>query len=201
MEHTPHRDTFLSLAALFEGGLVVVALLIGWGFDVDPLERFAWEWSAVGWGLAGVVPLYSTFLLFARFPVGPLGEIKQLLLELLGPILVNCRKTEMAVIALLAGLGEEVLFRGLLLPLTGGDSFYFGLIWSSLLFGLAHAITPTYVVLAAIAGAYLAVQWQLTDNLLVPIITHAVYDYLAFVKLSSLYRLSSETNRDSEAEI
>ena len=201
MEQTPHRDTFLTLAALFEGGLVVVALLVGWCFDVNPLEDFAWRWSAVGWGLAGVLPMYAAFLLFDRYPIGPLGEIKNLLLEMLGPILANCRYIDLAAIALLAGVGEEILFRGLLLPLTGGDSFYWGLLFSSLLFGLAHAITPTYVVLAAIAGVFLALQWHLTGNLLVPIITHAVYDYLAFIKVAALYRQSSEANREPTAEL
>jgi hypothetical protein len=191
MEQVSDRNSFLALAALFEGGLVVVALGLGWLFGVPPLETLVWDPWAVLWGLAGVVPLYAGFVICDRYPVGPLRAIKEMLNDLLGPIFARCGKADLAVVALLAGLGEEVLFRGLLLPLTGGGSFVVGLLISSLLFGLAHAITTTYVILAAIAGLLFGLQWHYTGNLLAPIISHAVYDYLAFVKIARDFRDST----------
>lgn len=191
MEQVSDRNSFLALAALFEGGLVLVALGLGWLFGVPPLETLDWDPWAVLWGLAGVVPLYAGFVICDRYPVGPLRAIKDLLNDLLGPMFVRCGKADLAVVACLAGLGEEVLFRGLLLPLTGGGSFVVGLLISSLLFGLAHAVTTTYVILAAAAGMLFGLQWHYTGNLLAPIITHAVYDYLAFVKIARDYRSSA----------
>ncbi|WP_146369499.1 CPBP family intramembrane glutamic endopeptidase [Symmachiella macrocystis] len=191
MEQDSDRNSFLAMAALFEGGLVVVALALGWVFGVPPLESLDWDPWAVLWGLAGVVPLYAGFVIFDRYPVGPLRTIKETLNDLLGPIFARCSKADLAVVAILAGVGEEVLFRGLLLPLTGGGSFVVGLLISSLLFGLAHAVTTTYVILAALAGLFFGLQWHYTGNLMAPIISHAVYDYLAFVKIARDFRAST----------
>ena len=53
----------------------------------------------------------------------------------------------------------------------------------SLLFGLAHALTRTYAVLATLVGFYLGFLFWLTGNLLAPILAHAVYDFVALVYL------------------
>jgi membrane protease YdiL (CAAX protease family) len=58
-----------------------------------------------------------------------------------------------------------------------------GLAAASLLFGLLHPISLTYVLLAAAFGAYLGWFWMTTDNLLAVIVTHALYDFLALVYL------------------
>jgi membrane protease YdiL (CAAX protease family) len=58
-----------------------------------------------------------------------------------------------------------------------------GLALASALFGLLHAITFTYAVLAGLAGAYLGALWLWTDNLLVSILVHALYDFVLLVYL------------------
>ncbi len=50
-------------------------------------------------------------------------------------------------------------------------------------FGLAHPLTRLYVVGAAVLGAYLGCCFALTGNLLVPVVTHAAYDFLVLVVL------------------
>jgi len=54
-----------------------------------------------------------------------------------------------------------------------------GLVFASALFGLAHAITSTYAILAGLIGAYLGWLWLATDNLLTPTVAHAAYDLVA----------------------
>ena len=54
---------------------------------------------------------------------------------------------------------------------------------ASLLFGLLHPITPGYIVLAALLGAYLGSIWMFTGNLLTVMVAHALYDFLAMVLL------------------
>jgi membrane protease YdiL (CAAX protease family) len=51
------------------------------------------------------------------------------------------------------------------------------------LFGALHALTPTYAILATLAGAYLGSVWLITGNLLVVIIAHGFYDFIALVYL------------------
>jgi membrane protease YdiL (CAAX protease family) len=84
-------------------------------------------------------------------------------------------------ISLMAGIGEETLFRGLAQPLLGDliGSRFVGLMLASILFGLAHSVTPTYAVLATVVGAYLGLLWIMCDNLLGPITAHAAYDFFA----------------------
>ena len=102
------------------------------------------------------------------------------------------------------GFCEEILFRGVLQPWfekLGGPTV--GLVGSNVLFGLAHIITPLYGVLAGLIGCYLG--WLLDcsgeRNVLIPVISHAVYDYLAFLVVIRGYRRELEhPTEDSEFE-
>jgi hypothetical protein len=98
----------------------------------------------------------------------------------------------LALISVLAGFGEEMLFRGLLQSLfTQWLGFWFGVLIANLFFGLAHLITPAYAVIATLMGVYLGCLWVGSDNLLTPIVAHAVYDFLALVYVVKL-RASGE---------
>ncbi len=79
-----------------------------------------------------------------------------------------------------AGLSVEILFRGALQPLLQGwTSPLIGLVLASVLFGLAHAANWTYILITAAVGVYLGAVLMMTNNLLVPIISHAAYDIYA----------------------
>jgi len=87
---------------------------------------------------------------------------------------------ELALVALAAGLGEELLFRGALQSLAElWMSPLVALAMVSLLFGLAHALSATYFVLATVVGAYLGWLALATGSLVPPILAHALYDLLA----------------------
>ena len=92
-------------------------------------------------------------------------------------------------ISLLAGLGEELLFRGVLqLGLTDWFGLPIALVATSTLFGLAHLITPTYAVLAGIIGIYFGMLAVVTDSLFAPVAAHALYDWAALTYLVSSAR-------------
>ena len=65
-----NRNQFLNFAGLFEGGLAILALAVGWLVEVDPLKYLTWDWRAAGWGVLGAVPTFLFFALTYRFPVG-----------------------------------------------------------------------------------------------------------------------------------
>ncbi len=186
------RGQFLNLSGLLEGGLILVAFLLGWIFDVNPVEHLRFSWAAVAWGTLAALPMFGLFVLSQRLKFNPLGRIRRFLLETLGPSLAACRWYDLILLAALAGLAEEILFRGLLHAWIekGFESNTAGLIGSNLLFGLAHLITPTYALFAGVMGLYLGFVFDATGerNLLIPITTHAVYDYLAFVMVVRSYR-------------
>ena len=184
------RGQFLNLAALFEGGLVAVAFALGWMTGIDPLANLRLDGPGLLWGIVGVAPLLLLFGVSYRFPFGPFRAIKQFLIEALGPPLAACRWYDLPLLALLVGLSEEMLFRGLAQPWFEQWGPAAGLVGSNVIFGLAHAVTPTYAVLAGLLGSYLGLLMDIGDarNLLPPILTHALYDYIAFLTVLHSYR-------------
>lgn len=187
-----HRNgQIVLLAALFEGGLVGVAWVLGWLLSQPALASFHWNRSDVIVGIIASVPMLGMFIALLRWPVGPLVHTQRLLLEVVRPLFRRCTLVEIGIISLLAGVGEEMLFRGVL---QGTISRWIrpeiGLVAASALFGLAHLITPTYALAASLMGIYLGWLWQVSDNLMTPIVTHAVYDFFA---LCCLLRFRSST--------
>jgi len=179
------RQTVVLLAILVEGGLLVGASLLGWLTDHHPLDHFDWTWQAVLWGIVATVPLLLLFVLFLRWPIGPLKRIQRFSEDVIRPLLAPCSLLDLFGIALLAGLGEEMLFRGVLQEaFSGWFNVYVGVIVASLLFGILHSITFAYAVLASIMGAYLGCVWLYAEhNLLTVIIAHALYDFVVLLWL------------------
>lgn len=83
---------------------------------------------------------------------------------------------DIVVLALLSGVSEELFFRGVLLP-------EIGLVPSSVLFGLLHALNPTYALWATVTGAGFGVLALYGGSLLLPIAAHVTYNLGAFVVL------------------
>jgi uncharacterized protein len=191
MVDTTGRSDFLRLAAVFEGGLVFVALALGLVFRIDPFADFSLERTGLLLGVAAAFPPFLLLIATDRFRFSALERIKRIVLELLGPSLVACRWYELILVAALAGFGEELVFRGVLQRLFerwldfGGWGLIAGLIASNLIFGLLHLLTPTYAILAAAMGIYFGLLLGATHppNLVVPMLGHGLYDYLAFLLL------------------
>ena len=122
-------------------------------------------------------------------------KIRRLLLETLGPSLHKRHWTDLLMLAAIAGLSEEILFRGVIQPwIETAWGLKAGLIVSNMLFGMAHAVTPLYAMLAFLIGVYLsgAMDYGGTRNLLVPVLIHAIYDFWAFLALVRAYKNERE---------
>jgi membrane protease YdiL (CAAX protease family) len=185
------RNSFLNLAGAVEGGLVLISLLLAWLWRIDLWVSVSWDWSVLVISLLALVPLVALFGVTYRWPWGPLGRIKRILLEVMGPPLAACRWYDLPFLAGLAGLGEEMLFRGVLqTEIARWEGWWGGLVVTSILFGLVHPITPTYAVLAGVMGLFLGGLMYAVDppNLLTPIVVHAAYDLIAFIVLRTDYR-------------
>ena len=80
-------------------------------------------------------------------------------------------------LGLAAGVGEEMLFRGVLqteLSSRLGDTS--ALAVSSIIFGALHAVTPLYAALASLASLFFGYLYIQSQNLAVPIVCHGLYD-------------------------
>jgi membrane protease YdiL (CAAX protease family) len=182
---TPDRRRIMLLAVISEAGLGVLAWLLGWLLGTPALATLRWQPYDLAVGAAATLPMLLLFAACVRWPVGPLARVRAFADEVIRPLFRPCTLADMALVALLAGVGEEMLFRGVLQGALGRWlNPGLGLAAASLLFGLLHPITPAYVVLATLLGAYLGALWLWTDSLVVVIVAHGLYDFLALVWLT-----------------
>lgn len=184
MSQSQATRRFMFLALLFEMALGVVAIVLGWARGLPPRELTTFNLEGLLAGLVFTVPMVVFLLITRRLTWEPLEKLNRLVSRLVVELFGDASLGQLFLLSLAAGWGEELLFRGYLQPLAAD---YLGptaaLVLVSLLFGLAHSLSKTYAVLATLIGLYLGWLWLHFDNLLVPIIVHALYDFVALVYL------------------
>lgn len=167
-------------ALLFEALLIPLALGIAWLIGLRPWDDLLLSVEIVLLAGLATLPLLLLFnrRLLHRFAWA--RNLEDTVRRLLMPLFRDSGPAGIALVAALAGLGEELLFRGVL---QAGLSEWLGpasgLLLASLLFGLAHCITPAYLVLATLMGLYMGLLYQWSGNLLLPVLVHALYDWIA----------------------
>ena len=163
---------------------MLVALVLGAWVGVAPFATLAWSWRGLAWGIVATAPLLLGLRWCLRTRVAPVARLVRLVEERLGPLFAGSSPADLALVAALAGLGEEALFRGVVqAALAAHLPTWSAIAVTAVLFGLAHAITPAYAVLAGLIGAYLGWIYVASGNLLVPITAHALYDLVALALL------------------
>ena len=187
----PPRRSILRLALVVEVALGVFAVAISLPLGHWPLPGVSFrapDWASLGmgaaWGLAGAVPMIAMLLVIDRWPIGPLEDLKRFVSELVVPLFAPLNLLQLALISALAGIGEEMLFRGVLQDLLaqrigGTGGLVVGLLAGSVVFGVCHWLTPTYAALATLIGLYMGVLLVVSGSILAPIVAHAAYDFVA----------------------
>ena len=178
-------DAFAAIAVTFELLLYPAAVALAWlwgGPEVPPAQLNA---DHARLGVLYTLPPLAFLALLLWTPlrnVRPLRRIHLILKRSFGRAISGLQVWQVLAISLAAGVGEEALFRGALQPRVG-------LYATSAIFGAVHWITPTYFVFAVGMGLYLGWIYENSqENLLVPIIVHALYDALALLALRSQLR-------------
>ena len=106
----------------------------------------------------------------------PLGNLGAQILAVPYPVLI-------VALALGPAVGEELVFRGLIgRGLTIRRGVVAGVLWTSLLFGAAHAFPP-HAISTVFVGLFLHVLYLATGNLWVPILVH-FFNNLLWVSLA-----------------
>ena len=197
MDTTAPRPTpSAAVMVAFELALGVTAFVVGWSVGFSPWESMRWtsetladQLSAMAIGVLAAFPVLVVMFSAYRWPIGPLRGLRDLTSQQLMPMFERLSVAEMAAVSLAAGLGEELLFRGLLqsslASWIGGDvGLWIGLVVASIGFGVCHWLSRTYAVLAACIGAYFGLLLVWSGSLWTPILAHATYDFLALVILT-----------------
>ncbi len=173
------RTRILLMVFAFEGGALFLAVILAnyLGISLLPLSKDPIKDIAIG--IIGTV-LPFAFFLFSLSPgvnkINALATLKKIVLSEVRAIFRNCTLNDLIVISLLAGIGEEFLFRGVV-------QVKFGIVIASIIFGLLHFVSPAYAIVTTVMGFYLGVVFQQSGGLLAPVIIHFLYDLAALVYL------------------
>jgi membrane protease YdiL (CAAX protease family) len=129
--------------------------------------------------IVGSVPPLALFFFIVSKKAAQLSLLKgmrKIVLNDVRNIFSHSRLIDLIMISLAAGIAEELLFRGVL-------QIKFGIVPSSILFGLVHFISPLYMIIAAGMGFYLGAFLYMYNNLMIPVMIHFLYDLGALVYL------------------
>ncbi len=184
------HSQFLTMVALFEGGLLAAAFLGGWIADCPPTATLHWSLEDFGLGLLATVPMLVMLAICALSRSQAMLKVRAFQRDTVGHLLDQCHWYDIVLLALLAGVCEEVLFRGFLYLWLARFNPFIAVLLSNLAFGAAHAATQLYFFLAAFLGLYLTalIAVDPSPNLLIPITAHTIYDIAAFSLVLHDYR-------------
>ena len=170
----------VALAMLFETGLGFMGVLIAWAAGVNLAGRLSVSQVAVLRGLLASLPMIVLLVACYESRWQPLVRVRREVEQVVQEMFAGCRWVEFALVSLAAGIGEEILFRGVLQPLAIQWTVpWIGVVVVALLFGLAHALTPAYFLAATVIGVYFGWLALAYNDLIAPIVTHAFYDFFA----------------------
>lgn len=182
-------------AVAIEAALAAVALGLGYAFGAPAAATLAWSPSAIAIGVLATAPMLALFAVFMVLELAPFRAIRELLDRFIGMYFEGATWKGIALVSLAAGFAEELLFRGFLQaalePLVGVVP---AVLLASLAFGLAHAVTATYVVIATLFGIYFGWLWLATGNLLTVVTAHALYDFVALMLMIEAKRRQAPRN-------
>lgn len=154
------------------------------------------EWQRIGqgllWGTIAAIPLTLCVMALSALPLESIRALNRVAQQQLYPVFSQFSWAQLAVCAIAAGVCEELFFRGWLQCFLVGPvdaispwqpRVALGVVLAGIGFGMCHALTPMYFVLASLAGIYFGVLLVESSNLLIPITAHAVYDILVLIQL------------------
>jgi membrane protease YdiL (CAAX protease family) len=177
------RKALLLVALLTEGGLFLLGLLLMGGPQALG-SKFDLSWNATASALLLCLPMLAALYFAVRSNWAPLSQLGAELDEKVTPLFTNLKIPDLTLITLLAGAGEELFFRGWLQgDLTNRFDVWIGILIASVIFGFVHYLSPTYAIYAGLTGIYLGVIYQVSGNLYIVMVIHALYDFIALVYL------------------
>jgi membrane protease YdiL (CAAX protease family) len=172
-----------ALILLSQLAIVALGIFFIWALGVQrPDANIGWLQAVV----IGTLLAITTFVLFAlvyRFG----GKFAQALLNdtrRVSGIFGGYSLVHLACVAVLAGVGEELLFRGFLQTwLSNHFAITAAILATSIIFGLLHYLSHAYFISVTLMSIAFGIAYYITDSLLMVMVWHGVYDFIALVVL------------------
>jgi len=178
MDMTRQRLPILFWVLTFQIGLTLIGLLCAQIF-LGSLGSLKINLDDLHVSLTASIPVVLfAILATSRWGIqlpGLKGVYQSLKASGVRSLIVDSHWVNLLLISVLAGISEEILFRGII-------QVKLGIIVASIIFGALHSLTATYFVIATLMGFYLGYVFERTEhNLAIPMIVHALYDFVAFL--------------------
>ena len=203
MNRQPEIDEavdFVGIGLVVEGGLILLALLLAWWglydhhqpLNLITLNSLGW---ASAWGVAATLPMLTLFGVQYFWRPRWMQPMWEFVDERLRPVFQQASTGQIVLMAVLAGLGEELFFRwcvqggltSVLEPHTGAlHATVIGLVLGSASFSLCHCVNAAYGWTTLIVGFYFGIVMLASGSFLVPAVSHTLYDLIAMLCLAKL---------------
>ncbi|MEQ8210079.1 MAG: CPBP family intramembrane glutamic endopeptidase [Lacipirellulaceae bacterium] len=171
---------------VFELALGLAGALLAKWYGLPIREWLTPESGDLVRGVLATLPMLALFAATMVIAWGPLVRLRERVQGFVSELFAESNLPQLAALALAAGVGEEILFRGAIQPIVAEwTSPVLALVIASFLFGAVHAATPTYFIVATLVGMYLGWLFQQWEDLSAPIIAHGLYDFVALWWLRS----------------
>ena len=172
-----------ALVLLSQLAIVALGVFFIWAFDVQiPDANVGWL-QAVAIGTLLAMTTLLLFTLIYRFG----GKFAQMLVNdslRVSAIFSRYTWVHFACVAALAGVGEELLFRGFLQTwLSNHFAITLAILVASIIFGLLHYLSHAYFISVTLMSVAFGVGYYVTDSLLMVMVWHGVYDFVALIVL------------------
>ncbi len=181
MSAAPKDDPkLLAIALAGTAFLGVIAFVLSVVTATPLAPQFQWSVLDAFIGVVGAVPLclFLWWFMTTRRPV--YVRFREDQIDFFSQIGFRFTPLRIVLMAMFAGIFEEVLFRGALQSaLVKISPLLVAILVSNLIFGAVHWRTSLYALIASVIGVWMGVLFALTNNLITPILTHAVYDLIA----------------------
>ena len=177
---TPDQLFFSGTA--FEFVLAAIAIALGKYLDVSALGAgFDLSPESIGAGLLWTLAPLAFVNSIRLLELEELKEIEAITQEFAQKLFVGRSKFQLALFCFSAGFGEELLFRGIFHQKL---ELLFGFVPAASIvaagFGSAHFLTPAYFAISGLSSFIFSYMFASSgNNIVVPVIAHAVYDYVA----------------------
>ena len=181
---SPTNQNIAPVGTVFELSLGLAGAVLAEWFGLPMRDWLVPASDSVLRGVLAALPMIAGLALAMQSSWAPLANMRDRVRALVVELFSQSTWPQLAGLAIAAGVGEEILFRGALQPIVSEwTTPLLGLSIASFLFGAVHAATPTYFVVATLAGCYFGWLTQQYDDLVAPIVAHSLYDFVALMWL------------------
>ena len=99
---------------LFEASLFLVAVVLAWIFAIPLRHHGAWNGEGLVIGLTSSLPMISMFFWLLQSKWQPSVRIREMMDTTILPIFKGFSTLQLGILACVAGISEEVLFRAVI---------------------------------------------------------------------------------------